>query len=145
MFNEMLFFHTSFKFSLASDGSGRTQIATPASGCSSQCSASCLFRMILKTCYNDKIKPARLLHSNDKMRDLSATEVYSLSVVSAVCLAILINAWRSDGEPLFAALAISGLGFSFSYALLRWTGDVFMQRGYKGRDMSKKNPTDMYV
>ena len=77
------------------------------------------------------------------MRDLSSTETYSLGILSTVCLAILFNAWRSNGEPLYAALAISGLAFAFSYALVLWTGDVFIKRGYKGRDMSKKNPTDM--
>ena len=77
------------------------------------------------------------------MQDLNATEVYSLGIVSAVCVAILFNAWKSDGEPLFASLAISGLGFAFSYAIVRWTGDVFIKRGYKGKDMSKKNPTEM--
>lgn len=79
------------------------------------------------------------------MRELTSTETYSLSGLSAVCLAILFNAWKSDGEPLFASLAMGGLAFSFSYALVLWTGDVFMKRGYKGRDMSKKNPTEMYV
>ena len=77
------------------------------------------------------------------MRDLNSTEVYSLSILSAVCLAILFNAWKSDGEPLFASLAMAGLAFSFSYALVLWTGEVFIQRGYKGRDMSKKNPVEM--
>jgi UDP-N-acetylglucosamine--dolichyl-phosphate N-acetylglucosaminephosphotransferase len=77
------------------------------------------------------------------MRALTATEVYSLSILAAVCLAILINAWKSDGEPLFSSLAISGLAFAFSYTLVLWTGDVFMKRGYKGRDMSKRNPTEL--
>jgi UDP-N-acetylglucosamine--dolichyl-phosphate N-acetylglucosaminephosphotransferase len=77
------------------------------------------------------------------MRALTATEVYSLSILTAVCLAILINAWKSDGEPLFSSLAISGLAFAFSYTLVLWTGDVFMKRGYKGRDMSKRNPTEL--
>jgi UDP-N-acetylglucosamine--dolichyl-phosphate N-acetylglucosaminephosphotransferase len=77
------------------------------------------------------------------MRALTATEVYSLSTLTALCLAILINAWKSDGEPLFSSLAISGLAFAFSYTLVLWTGDVFMKRGYKGRDMSKRNPTEL--
>jgi len=77
------------------------------------------------------------------MQDLSTTETYSLSVLSIACIAVLINAWRSDGEPLFASLAISGLAFAFSYAVIRWTGDLFMGRGYKGRDMSKKSPVEM--
>lgn len=77
------------------------------------------------------------------MRDLSSAEVYSLSVLSVGCFAVLLNAWRSDGEPLFASLAISGLAFAFAYATILWTGDVFMKRGYKGRDLSKKSPIEM--
>ncbi|WPG99195.1 Hypothetical protein R9X50_00200600 [Acrodontium crateriforme] len=77
------------------------------------------------------------------MHDLSTTETYSLSILSVACLAILINAWKSDGEPLFASLAISGIAFAFSYALVRWTADVFVKRGYKGRDLSKKNPVEL--
>lgn len=77
------------------------------------------------------------------MRELTSAEIYSLGVLSAACLAILFNAWSSDGEPLFASLAISGLAFSFAYALVLWTGDVFIKRGYKGRDMSKKNSAEM--
>lgn len=77
------------------------------------------------------------------MQPLSGTETYSLSAVSIVCLAVLYNAWTTDGEPLFASLAISGIAFAFSYCVIRWTGDVFLKRGYKGRDMSKKNPVEM--
>ena len=77
------------------------------------------------------------------MQDLSSTETYSLSILSIACIAVLINAWRSDGEPLFASLAISGVAFAFAYALIRWTGDLFMKRGYKGMDMSKKSPIEM--
>lgn len=77
------------------------------------------------------------------MRDLTSTEVYSLSILSVGCLAVLLNAWKSDGEPLFASLAISGLAFAFAYATILWTGDVFMKRGYHGKDMSKKNPIEL--
>jgi len=77
------------------------------------------------------------------MQQLSATEAYSLSVLSAACLAVLVNAWKSDGEPLFASLAISGIGFAFTYGLIRWTGHVFIRRGYKGKDLSKKNPIEI--
>lgn len=77
------------------------------------------------------------------MQDLSATETYTLSVLSAACLAVLVNAWKSDGEPLYASLAISGIAFAFTYALIRWTGDVFIRRGYKGKDLSKKNPIEL--
>lgn len=77
------------------------------------------------------------------MQPLSGTEVYSLGILSVACIAILINAWQSDGEPLYASLAISGLAFAFSYAVIRWTGDVFLKRGYKGKDLSKKNPIEL--
>lgn len=68
-----------------------------------------------------------------------------MGIFSAVCLAILLNAWKSDfdSDPLYASLAISGIAFAFSYALVLWTGDVFIKRGYKGRDMSKKNAGEM--
>ena len=75
------------------------------------------------------------------MQALTSTETYSLSVLSIACISVLVNAWRSDGEPLFASLAISGVAFAFSYALIPWTGDVFIRRGFSGKDLSKRNPT----
>jgi hypothetical protein len=75
------------------------------------------------------------------MQALTSTETYSLSVLSIACISVLVNAWRSDGEPLFASLAISGVAFAFSYALIPWTGDVFIRRGFSGKDFSKRNPT----
>lgn len=78
-----------------------------------------------------------------EMLALTSTETYSLSVFSIVCISVLVNAWRSDGEPLFASLAISGVAFAFSYALIPWTGDVFIRRGFKGKDLSKRNPIEL--
>lgn len=75
------------------------------------------------------------------MHALTSTETYSLSVLAIACISVLVNAWRSDGEPLFASLAISGVAFAFSYALVPWTGDVFIRRGFSGKDFSKRNPT----
>lgn len=77
------------------------------------------------------------------MQPLSNTETYSLGAVSFVCLAILTSSLRNNGEPLFDSLAISGLAFAFSYCIIRWSGDTFLKRGFKGRDMSKKQPTEM--
>jgi UDP-N-acetylglucosamine--dolichyl-phosphate N-acetylglucosaminephosphotransferase len=77
------------------------------------------------------------------MRDIRPAETLGLSALSLACIAVLVDTWRSDGEPLYASLAISGLAFAFSYAVILWTGDVFLKRGYKGRDMSKKNPVEM--
>lgn len=81
--------------------------------------------------------------TKDGMQPLSSAETYSLAGLSLACIAVLINAWKSDGEPLYASLAISGLAYAFSYCVIRWTGEVFLRRGYKGKDMSKKNPTEM--
>ncbi|GAB7331448.1 hypothetical protein MBLNU13_g02862t1 [Cladosporium sp. NU13] len=75
------------------------------------------------------------------MQALTSTETYSLSVLSIACISVLVNAWCSDGEPLFASLAISGVAFAFSYALIPWTADVFIRRGFSGKDLSKRNPT----
>ncbi len=77
------------------------------------------------------------------MQDLTRPETYALTGLSLASLAILVNAWRRDGEPLFASVAISGIAFAFTYALIRWTGEVFVKRGYKGRDLSKKNAVEM--
>lgn len=77
------------------------------------------------------------------MQDLSSTETYSLGVISIACFSVLVNTWRNDGEPLYASIAISGLAFAFSYAVIRWTGDVFLKRGYKGKDLSKRNQIEL--
>ncbi|KAF2763837.1 UDP-N-acetylglucosamine:dolichyl phosphate N-acetylglucosamine-1-phosphate transferase-like protein [Teratosphaeria nubilosa] len=77
------------------------------------------------------------------MQTLTSAETYGLTGLSVVSAAVLLNAWRSNGEPLYASLAIGGLGFAFTFALIRWTGDVFIKRGYKGRDMSKKSPVEI--
>lgn len=77
------------------------------------------------------------------MQSLSNTETYSLAALSFACLAILISSLRSNGEPLFDSLAISGLAFAFSYCIIRWSGETFLKRGFKGRDMSKKQPVEM--
>lgn len=87
------------------------------------------------------------LHRNastvNVMQELTNSETYSLALLGVTCLAVLIQSWRSDGEPLYASLALSGVAFAFTFALIRWTGDVFIQRGYKGKDMSKKNAVVM--
>lgn len=77
--------------------------------------------------------------------ELSSTETASLLALSAACLTVLINAWNSNGEPIYASMALSGLAFSMSFAVIRWTGDAFMKAGRKGKDMSKKVAIEMYV
>ena len=76
---------------------------------------------------------------------LGRTEAYSLLSLSLACCGILANTFRGDGEPLIASIAFSGLAFAFCYALVRWLGDAFIRRGFKGRDMCKTKKTDMYA
>lgn len=68
---------------------------------------------------------------------LSHTETLSLLALSAVCVAILANTFRGDGEPLIASLALSGVSFTAAYAMIQWLGPNFMKAGLKGVDMSK--------
>jgi len=77
--------------------------------------------------------------------ELSRTESLSLLTVSAACTAVLVNTWQTNGEPIYASLALSGVGFAMSYGIIRWTGDAFMKAGRKGRDMSKKVSVEMFV
>ncbi|CAJ2514226.1 Uu.00g023450.m01.CDS01 [Anthostomella pinea] len=70
---------------------------------------------------------------------LSSTESVALSGVAVVCVATLIRTFDGEGEPLVASLALSGLAFAASYAMIRWLGPTFLKAGLKGRDMSKVN------
>lgn len=75
---------------------------------------------------------------------LSSTEVYSLLSLSLACCGVLVNTFQGDGEPLIASIAFSGLAFSSCYALIRWLGNAFMRRGFKGKDLCKLKQTEMY-
>ncbi|KAI1804205.1 glycosyl transferase family 4-domain-containing protein [Daldinia bambusicola] len=70
---------------------------------------------------------------------LSTTETLYLSGLSLLCIAVLIRAFDGDGEPLVASLALSGIAFAASYAMIRWLGPTFIKAGLKGRDLSKVN------
>lgn len=74
---------------------------------------------------------------------LSSTETYSLLSLSLACIGILANTLQGDGEPLVASIAFSGLAFASSYALIRWLGNAFISRGFKGKDLCKVKQTDM--
>lgn len=76
---------------------------------------------------------------------LSRTEQISLLSLSLACIGILTNTLQGDGEPLIASLAFSGIGFSFTYYLVRRLGGVFIKAGLKGRDMAKTRTTEMSV
>ncbi|KAL2016041.1 hypothetical protein VTK56DRAFT_4331 [Thermocarpiscus australiensis] len=68
---------------------------------------------------------------------LSRTETRSLVSLAAACVAVLANTFQGDGEPLVASLALSGLAFCASFALIRWLGPTFMRVGLKGVDLGK--------
>jgi UDP-N-acetylglucosamine--dolichyl-phosphate N-acetylglucosaminephosphotransferase len=74
---------------------------------------------------------------------LSWTESLSLLSLSVACAGVLANTLHGDGEPLVASTAFSGLAFVSCYALIRWLGDAFMRRGFKGKDLCKLKQTEM--
>ncbi|USP73530.1 hypothetical protein yc1106_00804 [Curvularia clavata] len=76
---------------------------------------------------------------------LSWTESLSLLSVAATCVSVLANTLHGDGEPLVASIAFSGLAFVSCYALIRWLGDAFMRRGFKGKDLCKLKQIEMQV
>jgi UDP-N-acetylglucosamine--dolichyl-phosphate N-acetylglucosaminephosphotransferase len=75
--------------------------------------------------------------------ELSRTETISLSALSFVCVVVLTNTFKGDGEALIASAALSGLAFAACYAMIRWLGPTFIKAGLKGRDMSKVNKVDL--
>ncbi|KAK1759295.1 glycosyl transferase family 4-domain-containing protein [Echria macrotheca] len=82
-------------------------------------------------------------HSPAASTTLSSTESISLLSLSLACIGILANTFQGDGEPLIASLALSGLAFAGTYALIRWLGPTFMRSGLKGVDMSKQTRREL--
>jgi len=74
---------------------------------------------------------------------LSSPETLSLISLSLASISIIANTFRGDGEPLIASLALSGIAFSATYAMIRWLGPAFMKAGLKGKDMSKLNKKEI--
>lgn len=74
---------------------------------------------------------------------LSSTEAYTLLSLSLACVGILAHTFEGDGAPLVASIAFSGLAFAACYALIRWLGNAFIRRGFKGRDLCKLKQTEM--
>jgi UDP-N-acetylglucosamine--dolichyl-phosphate N-acetylglucosaminephosphotransferase len=74
---------------------------------------------------------------------LSGTEALSLLSLSLACVGVLFNTFQGDGAPLVASIAFSGLAFASCYALIRWLGQAFVRRGFKGRDLCKLKQTEM--
>jgi len=76
---------------------------------------------------------------------LSRNETLSLLIISGACIGIIANTFQGDGNPVIASLALSGIAFSSTYCLIRWLGGVFMQAGFRGKDMSKLRQVEMSV
>ncbi|KAM7203805.1 Glycosyl transferase family 4 domain containing protein [Naviculisporaceae sp. PSN 640] len=74
---------------------------------------------------------------------LSRTETLSLLSLSFACVVILFNTFQGDGEPLIASLALSGLAFAATFAMIRWLGPTFIKAGLKGVDMSKHHKKEI--
>jgi UDP-N-acetylglucosamine--dolichyl-phosphate N-acetylglucosaminephosphotransferase len=74
---------------------------------------------------------------------LSGTEALSLLSLTLACVGVLVNTFQGDGAPLVASIAFSGLAFASCYALIRWLGQAFVRRGFKGRDLCKLKQTEM--
>jgi hypothetical protein len=55
-------------------------------------------------------------------------------------MAMILRQWLLQNSPLRRSgllLALSGVAFSATYAMIRWLGPTFMKAGLKGKDMSK--------
>lgn len=76
---------------------------------------------------------------------LSSTESWTLLSLVLACLAILLQTLHGDGAPLVASIALSGLAYAMTYAMVTWLGPTFMKAGLKGKDMSKVKKLEMCV
>lgn len=71
---------------------------------------------------------------------LSLRETLTTLSIALLCVTLLLKTLsRTNGEPLIASLAFSGIAFSSTYSMIRWLGPTFMRAGLKGRDLSKRD------
>ena len=75
--------------------------------------------------------------------ELTRTETWSLLALSGVSSSIIAATFKTNGEPLYASLAFSGLAYAATFAVIRWAGPAFIKAGRKGRDMSKLGQKEM--
>ncbi|CAK7270838.1 tunicamycin resistance protein [Sporothrix epigloea] len=69
---------------------------------------------------------------------LTSAETYGLLALAVACGTVLGNTVRrDDGAPLTASLALSGIAFAASYAMIRWLSPTFVRAGIKGVDLNK--------
>jgi len=76
---------------------------------------------------------------------LSKTETLSLFTLLGSSVAVLANTFQGDGAPVVASIAFSTLAFCLTYAFVRWSGSSFVKAGLKGKDLSKRDPKEMWV
>ncbi|KAJ2896661.1 hypothetical protein MKZ38_005313 [Zalerion maritima] len=78
-------------------------------------------------------------HTPTAPNALTVNETLSLLATVLACSTVLARALLQgdDGAPLIASLAMSGIAFSATYAMIRWLGPTFIGAGIKGVDMSK--------
>ena len=74
---------------------------------------------------------------------LSRTEWLWLTAITAACAGLLAKTLQGDGAPMVASLALSGVAFCATYAMIRWLGPAFMRAGLRGVDMSKHNRREL--
>lgn len=74
---------------------------------------------------------------------LTSTETWTLLSLSIASLAALAQTLHGEGAPLIASLALSGLAFAMTYAMVIWLGPTFIKAGLKGKDMSKVDKVEI--
>lgn len=75
---------------------------------------------------------------------LSRVETWSLLALGAACTGVIAGTiYGIDGSPVIASIAFSGIAFAVTFSLIRWLIPVFLNAGFKGRDMAKPGRPEM--
>ena len=74
---------------------------------------------------------------------LSRAETWRLLLLGGASLSVLVNAFKGDGAPLIASIAIAVIAFAVTFSMIRWLGPVFIKAGLKGKDMAKPRKPEM--
>lgn len=68
---------------------------------------------------------------------LSGKESSSLLLLAALCIGLLSHAFNGGGQPIVASLALSGMAFAATYAMIVKSGPS-LQKVFHGADMAKR-------
>lgn len=74
---------------------------------------------------------------------LSRAETLGLLSLFLACVAVIANTFQGDGEPLIASLALAGIAYAASYAMVRWMGPTLINAGLRGRDLGRRDKPEM--